>query len=113
MIAVEFDAGYVDPIARQFRVFFSPLNRNCTKTSLINKIAVHETEDIFCCCSMQSNSLQVVLCGPLWTCESVRGVKLFKHTKKLLMVLKTYSCKDLQAFLKIFKVNSVVIADVT
>ena len=60
--AVEFDAGYVDMIARRsvsfFVVFFfSPLNRSCTKTSLINKITDHESEDIFCRCSMESGSL--------------------------------------------------------
>ena len=32
-----------------------------------------------------------------------------KQAKNLLMVLKTYSCKDLQAFLKNFKVNFVVV----
>ena len=37
--------------------FFSPLNRSCTKTSLINKITDHESEDIFCRCSMESGSL--------------------------------------------------------
>ena len=31
------------------------------------------------------------------------------HAKNLLMVLETYSCKDLQAILKIFKVNFVVV----
>ena len=39
----------------------------------------------------------------LWTVldfESVRGVNLFKHVEKLLMVFKTYSSKDLQAILR-------------
>ena len=34
----------------------------------------------------------------------LRGVNLFKH-KNLLMVLKTYSCKDFGAIVKIFKVK--------
>ena len=40
----------------------------------------------------------------------LRGVKALQTRKKnLLMVLKTYSCKDLQAILKIFKLNFVVV----
>ena len=39
----------------------------------------------------------------------LRGLKLFKHAKNLLMVLKTYSCKDLQAILKILKVNFAIV----
>ena len=38
----------------------------------------------------------------------LRGVNLFKH-KNLLMVLKTYSCKDLAATLKTFKVKFLVL----
>ena len=39
----------------------------------------------------------------------LRGVKIFKRAKNLLMVLKTYSCKELQAILKIFEVNFVFV----
>ena len=48
--------------------------------------------------------------GPLWTCESVKRCKSSSNTQNgLLMALKTYSLKDLQAILKIFKVNFVVV----
>ena len=40
----------------------------------------------------------------------LRGVKALQtHAKNLAIFLKTYSCKDLQATLKIFKVNFVVV----
>lgn len=48
-------------------------------------------------------------CGPLWTCERARGVKALQIRKQnLQMILKNYSCKDLEAILKIFKVHFVV-----
>ena len=62
-----------------FFFFFSLLNRSCTKTSLINIITDHESEDIFCCCSMESRSLYRF---HLWTCESVTGVKVLQTRKK-------------------------------
>ena len=37
------------------------------------------------------------------------GVKAHQTRKKSANGFKTYSCKDLQAFLKIFKVNFVVV----
>ena len=43
----------------------------------------------------------------------LRGVKALQTRKNLLMVLKTYSCKDLQAVLKIFNGNVVVVVVVT
>ena len=39
----------------------------------------------------------------------LRGLKALQTLKNLLIVFKTYSCKDLQAILKIFKVNFVVV----
>jgi len=39
----------------------------------------------------------------------LRGAKALQTRKNALMVLKTNSCKDLQAILKIFKVNFVVV----
>ena len=38
---------------------------------------------------------------------------MLRGVKTLPVVLKTYSCKDLQAILKIFKVNFVVVVVVT
>ena len=43
----------------------------------------------------------------------LRGAKALQTRKNLLMVLKTYSCKDLVAILKIFNVNFVVVLVVT
>ena len=43
----------------------------------------------------------------------LRGVKAHQTRKKSANGFKTYSCKDLQAFLKIFKANVVVVVFVT
>ena len=43
----------------------------------------------------------------------LRGAKALQTRKNLLMVLKTYSRKDLVAILKIFNVNFVVVLVVT
>ena len=63
---------------------------------------------------MESCSLVGFTLGPLWTCESVKRCKSSSNAQKnQLIVLKTYSRKELQTILKIFKVNFVVVVVVT
>ena len=77
--------------------FFSSLNRSCTKTSLINKITDYESKH---CCSMQCRSLLVSLVDRFGLRKCERCKTLFKHGEKPLVVLKTYSSKDLKAILR-------------
>ena len=106
-LTVEFDAGLVDLIALQF-CFLPPLNQSCKKRpGFINQFAVVVVVVQWKATRCRIHLRPVMVCYGL--AKVLGGVKALQTRKESANRFENLLCKDLQAILKIFKVNFVVV----